>query len=107
MPSNTTMSESETPSNSPGSVYTIETVERITRLSRDRIVLYYEHGLVTTIRAADQADLLFDDEPIHRLRRTAFLASEYGINHDGLKMVTALMDELERLRKEVRFLRER
>lgn len=97
---------SESSSNSPGTVYTIETVERITRISRAEIVLFYQYGLVATIKAPEQTDLLFDDEAIHRLRRIAFLLSEYGINHDGLKMVTALMDELERLREEVRFLRE-
>ena len=102
------MSESEAPSHSSETVYTLETVERITHITRDRIVFYYRHGLVSTIReSADQAGLLFDDEAIHRLRRIAFLLSEYGINHDGLKMVTALMDEVERLREEVRFLRER
>jgi DNA-binding transcriptional MerR regulator len=98
---------SDAPSNSPGTVYTIETVERITRISKDRIVFYYQHGLVTSIRAADQSDLLFDDEAIHRLRRIAFLLAEYRINPEGLKMVTSLMDEVERLRAEVRFLREK
>lgn len=101
------MSESETPANSSGAFYTIETVERITRISRDQIVLYYQYGLVSTIQAPDKKDLLFDDQAIHRLRRIAFLLSEYGINHDGLKMVIAMMDEVERLREEVRFLRER
>lgn len=98
--------KSATPSHSSGTVYTIERVERITRISRDRIILYYRSGLVTTIKVSGKADLLFDDEAIHKLRRIAFLLSEYGINHDGLKMVTALMDEVERLRKELRFLRE-
>jgi hypothetical protein len=101
------MSESEAPSNSPGIVYTIETVERITHISRNQIVLYYQYGLISTIQAPDKSDLLFDDQAIHRLRRITFLLSEYGINHDGLKMVTALMDEVEKLREEVRFLRER
>jgi DNA-binding transcriptional MerR regulator len=100
-------SKAKAPANSTGTVYTIETVERITRISRDRIVFYYQHGLVSTIHAPDKTDLLFDDQAIHRLRRIAFLLSEYGINHDGLKMVTALMDEVERLREKVRFLRER
>jgi DNA-binding transcriptional MerR regulator len=99
------MSESEASSPSPESVYTVETVERITRISRDKIVLYYEYGLVSTVSAADKTELLFDDEAIHRLRRLAFLISEYEINPRGLKMVTALMDELEKLRAEARFLR--
>jgi DNA-binding transcriptional MerR regulator len=98
------MSESDISSNPAGTVYTVETVEQITRISRDRIVLFYRYGLVATVR--ETPDLLFDDEAIHRLRRIAFLMSEYGINQEGLKMVTALMDEVERLREQVRFLRE-
>jgi len=101
------MNEDAAPSNSSAPVYTIETVERITRISRDQIVLYYNYGLVSTIQTPDKSDLLFDDDAIHRLRRIAFLLSEYEINHNGLKMVTALMDEVEKLREEVRFLRER
>jgi len=101
------MSDSDASSNSPGTVYTIETVESITHISRDEITLYYKYGLVSTIQVPDKTDLLFDDEAIHRLRRIAFLLSEYGVNHNGLKMVTALMDEVEKLREEVRFLRER
>jgi DNA-binding transcriptional MerR regulator len=86
-------------------IYTIETVERITHLSRERIVLYYEHGLVSPVRAAKKKELFFDEEGIHKLRRIAFLLSEYGINHQGLRQFVSLMDEVERLREEVRFLR--
>ncbi len=99
------MSESDLPSNSPGTIYTIETVAQITRISPDRIVFYYEHGLVSIQRAPDRDDLLFDDEAIHQLRRVAYLASEFGFDHRGLKMVTSLLQQLERLREEVRFLR--
>jgi len=98
---------SQAPSDSSVTVYTIETVERITRISRDQIILYYKWGLVSTVKIPKKRDLLFDDQAIHRLRRIAFLLSEYGINHQGVKMVTAMMDELEKLREEVRFLRER
>ncbi len=99
------MSESELPSNSPGTVYTIETVAQITRISADQIVFYYEHGLVSIQPAPDRQELLFDDEAIHQLRRVAYLASEFGFDHRGLKMMTSLLHELERLREEVRFLR--
>jgi len=90
----------------PHAIYTIETVERITHLSRDRIVLYYQHGLVSSVRATKK-EILFDEEAIHRLRRIAFVLSEYGINHQGLREFVSLMDEVEQLREEVRFLRQR
>ncbi len=92
------------PAAGTNTIYTIETVERITHLSRERIVLYYEHGLVSPVRAAKK-EILFDEEGIHKLRQIAFLLSEYGINHQGLRKFVSLMDEVERLREEVRFLR--
>ena len=90
-----------------GTVYTIETVERITHISRDRIILYYEHGLVTPLQAPDREHLVFDDAAIHTLRKIAFLISEYEMNHKGLRALFELMNEVEKLRREVRFLRER
>jgi hypothetical protein len=44
---------------------------------------------------------------VHQLRRLAFLLSEYNINRNGLRMISALINEVERLREEVRFLREK
>lgn len=99
------MSESEDPMSSPGdAIYTIETVEKITHISRDKIVLYYEYGLIEPV---DESQLVFDEQAIHKLRRIAFLLSEYEINQNGLRMVSSLLSEVERLREEVRFLRER
>ena len=105
------MSKSEGPSPDnvfeSGSVYTLETVEKITHISRDRIVLYYQYGLVAPVAATDNAGPVFDDEAIHKLRRIAYLLAEYDVNPDGLKMFSSLLNEVERLREEVRFLREK
>jgi len=107
------MNESNDPAQSSGDAfdsgptYTLETVERITHISKDRIVLYYRYGLVSPVQPVREPELVFDDEAIHKLRRIAFLLSEYGINHDGLRVFSSLLNEVERLREEVRFLRER
>jgi len=93
------------PASGARAIYTIETVERITHISRDRIVLYYQHGLVSPVQATAK-EILFDEEAIHRLCRIAFVLSEYGINHQGLREFVSLMDEVEQLREEVRFLRQ-
>jgi len=82
-------------------------VEKITHISKDRIILYYQYGLVAPIKADSEAKLFFDDQAVHQLRRIAFLLSEYGISQDGLRLVAALINEVERLREEVRFLREK
>jgi DNA-binding transcriptional MerR regulator len=97
------MSASTNPADSGGEVYSIETVEQITHLTRDRIVLYQRYGLVSPVPA--EQGLCFDDRALLRLRRIAFLLSEYQLNEAGLRHFASLLDEVERLRGEVRFLR--
>jgi DNA-binding transcriptional MerR regulator len=97
------MSAPTNPADSGDEVYSIETVEQITHLTRDRIVLYQRYGLIRPVPGAD--DLMFDEDAILRLRRIAFLLSEYQLNEAGLRHFTSLLDEVERLRDEVRFLR--
>jgi DNA-binding transcriptional MerR regulator len=99
------MSESEPSLH--GASYTIDVVARITHIPEDEIVVYYRSGFVTPIEAHDEKRLVFDERAVLQLRRIAFLLSEYQINREGLKMVAGLLDEVERLREEVRFLRER
>lgn len=86
-----------------GQLYSIEMVEQITHLERERIVLYQHYGLV---RAVPEGDALrFDEAAVLRLRRLAYLLNEYQLNEAALRHFAALLDEVERLREEVRFLR--
>lgn len=102
------MSESEEPSPNalpaPDATYTIEMVAKITHIPQEEIVVYYQSGFVSPV---DESRLIFDDEAVHQLRRLAFLLSEYKMNREGLKMVSSLLKEVERLREEVRFFREK
>jgi hypothetical protein len=83
--------------------YSIEMVEQITHLERERIVLYQHYGLVRAV--PEGGALRFDEAAVLRLRRLAFLLSEYQLNEAGLRHFAALLDEVEHLRNEVRFLR--
>jgi DNA-binding transcriptional MerR regulator len=84
-------------------LYTIETVERITRVSKDRILVYQRHGIISAVSL--RGEPRFDDAAVHKLRRIALLLSEYGVNEKGVLALSSLLDEVERLREEVRFLR--
>jgi DNA-binding transcriptional MerR regulator len=102
---------SKDPSPSPetpeGAPYTLEMVARITRLPAEEIVVYYRSGIISPVAAPEESALLFDETAILQLRRIAQLLSEYRLNHAGLRMMTELWREIESLRAEVRFLRER
>ena len=91
----------------PGATYTIEMVARITRIPREEIIVYYRSGFVSPVEMTDESRLIFDEQAVHQLRRIAFLLSRYGMNHDGARMIASLLQEMERLRREVRFLREK
>jgi hypothetical protein len=86
-------------------LYTLETVERITRISKDRILVYYRYGIVKAAATEPPDDPRFDDEAVHKLRRIAVLLTEYGVNEKGVLALSSLLDEVERLREELRFLR--
>ena len=90
-------------SSDDGQLYSIEMVEQITHLERERIVLYQHYGLIRAV--PEGGTLRFDEAAILRLRRLAFLLHEYQVNEPGLRHFAALLDEVERLRDEVRFLR--
>ena len=89
----------------PNAVYTMEAAEHIARVPRRLIAIYYKHGLVSPVVDPDCGGFYFNDEGIRRLRRIEYLRTVCGINLAGIKMILGLMNELERLRAEVRFLR--
>jgi DNA-binding transcriptional MerR regulator len=48
----------------------------------------------------------FNDEAIRTLRRVEHLRTTCGVNLAGIKMILDLMNQVERLQSEVRFLRQ-
>jgi DNA-binding transcriptional MerR regulator len=84
-------------------VYTIEVAAQLAQVPRRLIVLYYKHGLVSPIADPAGSGWYFDDEAIRIVRRIEYLRSACGLNLAGIKLVMALMDEVERLRTELRF----
>ena len=75
--------------------YTLEILAEITGVSSQTIVLYQEHGLI-------KPD--FDDETVRTLNRIEYLRETCEMNLHGLKLVKEALDEVERLREELRTL---
>ncbi|MEY2538487.1 MAG: MerR family transcriptional regulator, heat shock protein HspR [Verrucomicrobiota bacterium] len=89
-----------------GTVYTIETASQLAQVPRRTILIYYKYGLVSP--AADPADIgyFFDGAAIRHLRRIHDLRNICGDDLPGIKAILGLMAEVERLRWEVRSLRQ-
>ncbi len=84
-------------------VYTIDAVAQLAQVPRRLIVLYYKHGLVSSVTDPAAGGWYFDDEAIRIVRRIEYFRSTCGMNLAGLKLVMALLEEVERLRTELRF----
>jgi DNA-binding transcriptional MerR regulator len=86
-------------------VYSIETVVQITQTPRHQIAVYCRHGLISPVTAPEREGWWFDDEAIRMLRWIERLRVDYDMNLAGLRVISELFREVERLREEVRALR--
>lgn len=86
-------------------VYSIETVVHITRTPRHQIAVYCRHGLISPVTVPERDGWWFDHEAIRVLRQIECLRAEYDMNLAGLRVISELLREVERLREEVRALR--
>lgn len=77
----------------PPAGYSMEVLAEMTGISRQSIVQYEEHGLIHP---------QFDDDTVRSLRRIEHLRDSYGMNLGGVKLITALLDEVEQLRADLR-----
>ena len=85
-------------------VYSIEAVVHITQTPRHLIAVYCRHGLIAPIGPPEHDGWLFDDEAIRELRHFQRLRDELRLELPALRVFVKLQREIERLKKEVRFL---
>jgi DNA-binding transcriptional MerR regulator len=88
---------------SAGSVYTIDAMAELAQIPRRVLVVYHKHGLVAPAFKSSGSDWYFDDRAIQAVKRIGYLRRECGMNLKGIKLMMDLIQEVERLREEVRF----
>lgn len=79
--------------------YSLEIVARLSGVDAELVLHYREQGLIRPLPGHDDR---FDDEAVRTLRRIEHLRSTCGVNDDGLRLVLGLLEEVERLRGEIR-----
>jgi len=87
--------------------YSIETAAQLAHVSRRLIAVYCRHGLVAPVRDPESGGWYFNDEAIRRLRQLEQLRSACDLNVTALRMIAGLLEEVENLQREIRFLRSR
>ena len=86
-------------------VYTLDVTAHLAGVPRRAILAYYRAGLVRPVFQPPYGIMAFTEEAIDTVRRIERVRAVHGIDLALVKTVFGLLDEVERLRTEVRFLR--
>ena len=90
----------------PSVLYSLNATAHLAGVPRRSILIYCRAGLVRPVVQPPYGVLEFTEESIYTMRRIEHLRTHHGVDLDLLKTIFDLLAEVERLRTEVRFLRD-
>ena len=89
----------------PGALYSLDAAARLADIPRRSILIYCRAGLVRPVVQPPYGVMEFTEEAIYTMRRIEQLRTVHGLDLACLKTMFDLLDEVERLRAELHFLR--
>jgi DNA-binding transcriptional MerR regulator len=89
----------------PNVFYSLDATARLAGVPRRSILIYCRAGLVRPVVQPPYGVMEFTEEAIYTARRIEHLRTVHGLDLAWLKTMFDLLDEVERLRAELRFLR--
>jgi DNA-binding transcriptional MerR regulator len=85
-----------------GKLFDVRTAAEYTAVDPDGIRTYCREGLIRATRYEEDGEPLFDEDGIYWLRRIQNLRTEMRLEGPSLRIVLDLMQEVERLRQQLR-----
>ena len=89
----------------PNVAYSLDATAHLAGVPRRSILIYCRAGLVRPVFQQPYGVMAFTEEAILAIRRIEYVRAVHGIDVAWIKTLFDLLDEVERLRAEVRFLR--
>ena len=89
----------------PDALYGLEEAAQLAGVARRTILMYCRTGLVRPVYQPPYGVMEFTDEAILTVRRLERLRVEHGLGVAWLQAMASLLEEVERLRAELRFWR--
>jgi len=86
-------------------LYSLDIAAHIAGVPRRSILVYCRAGFVRSVFQPPYGVMAFTEEAIHTIRRIEHVRTLHGLDLDVIKTMFDLIDEVERLRSELRFLR--
>ncbi len=90
----------------PNVFYSLEATAHLAGVPRRSILIYCRAGLVHPVAQPPYGVLEFTEEAIYAVRRIENMRTVHGLSLPWIKTIFALLDDVERLQAEVRFLRD-
>ena len=90
----------------PNILYSLDAAAHIAGVPRRSILVYCRAGLVESVLQPPYGVMAFTEEAIHTVRRIEHVRAVHGPDLTLLKTLFELLDEVEHLRSELRFLRQ-
>lgn len=87
------------------SVYSLETAARLTGVHPELLRYYCRQGLLGRDRATPDEEPEFDDDALYEVRRIEHFRRHHGVNRQALPVLCELWRTVDRLKRELRFLR--
>jgi DNA-binding transcriptional MerR regulator len=89
----------------PNVLYSLDAAVHLSGVPRRSILIYCRAGLVRSVFLPPYGVMAFTEEAIHTIRRIEHVRTVHGSDLAMLKTMFDLLEEVERLRAELRFLR--
>jgi DNA-binding transcriptional MerR regulator len=89
----------------PNVLYSFDATAHLAGIPRRSILIYCRAGLVRPVVQPPYGVMEFTEEAIYTLRRIEHLRTVHGLDLVWIRTMFDLLDEVERLRAELRFLR--
>ena len=90
----------------PDTLYPLDTTARLAGVERRTVLVYCRHGMIRPVVGDEDESWKFSEETVRVIRRIEGLRESHGINLAGIRMIIDLMNRVDELEREVRFLRE-
>ena len=90
----------------PNVLYSLEAAAHLAGVTRHSILIYCHAGLVRPVLLPPYGVMAFTEKAIQAIRRIEYVRAARGIDMAWIKTMFDLLEEVERLRSEVRFLRD-
>jgi hypothetical protein len=89
----------------PNVLYSLDAAANLAGVPRRSILIYSRAGVIRPVLQPPYGVMEFTEEAIHIVRKLEHLRTTHGLGLNWLKTMSDLLDEVEYLRAELRFLR--